>query len=104
MVIDGLDECGKDVIQQILNVIKRLAACQSSVVKMFISSRDDVRIIESLKKYPVLQASAVNISNDMEIYVKGAVRDRIESGDLIVRSPELEAVIIAELISKAHGM
>ena len=104
VVIDGLDECGKDVLQQILDVIKSLAACQPSVIKLFISSRDDIRIIESLKKYPVLQASAVDISNDMQVYVKGAVRDRIESGDLIVRSPELEAVIITELTSKAHGM
>ncbi|KAL8784999.1 MAG: hypothetical protein Q9195_008810 [Heterodermia aff. obscurata] len=104
VVIDGLDECNKDVLQQILDVIKRLATRQSPVIKLFISSRDDIRIVESLKQYPVLQVSAVNLSNDMEIYVKGAVRDRIESGDLIVRSPELEAAIIAELTTKAHGM
>ena len=104
VVIDGLDECTKDVLQQILDVIKRLAVCQSSVTKLFISSRDDIRIIESLKKYPVLKAPAANISSDMEIYVKGAVKDRIKSGDLIVRSPELELVIIAELTNKAHGM
>ena len=104
VIIDGLDECNKDALQQILNAIKCLATCQSSVIKLFISSRDDIRIIEPLKSYPVLQASPVNTSNDMEIYVKGAVRDRIQSGDLIVRSPELEAIIIAELTSKAHGM
>ena len=104
LIIDGLDECSKDVLQQILDVIRSLAACQSSVIKLFISSRDDIRIFEYLKKYPILQASAVNLSNDMEVYVKGAVRDRIESGDLIVRNSELEAVIITELTSKAQGM
>ena len=104
VVIDGLDECGKDVLQQILDVIRSLATCPPSVIKLFISSRDDIRIIESLKKYPVLQATAVDLSNDIELYVKGAVRDRIESGNLIVRNPGLEAVIVAELTSKAHGM
>ena len=104
VVIDGLDECNKDVLQQILDVIKGLATCQSSVIKLFISCRDDIRITESLKAYPVLQASTVDLSNDMNNYVKGAMRSRVESGDLIIRSQELEAVIIAELTSRAHGM
>lgn len=104
IIIDGLDECYKSVTENILGVVTSLTACPTSIIKFFISSRDDNRISEPLKMYPVIQLSASLLASDMRTYVTGAVGYRIRSGDLILRNSELEILIVTELTNKAQGM
>lgn len=104
IVIDGLDECDKDTRHDILSYIKEIAISNISLVRVFVSCREEDQILHSLKLHSYIHLTASMLSDDIESFVVNSVSSRIKSEDLKIRNPALEREIIAELMAKADGM
>lgn len=102
--LDGLDECRKEERVTILSMLNRVIRSDGPVVKIFVTSQQEVDIAVSLKEFSRLEVSAHKISSDIGSYIKGAVRSSIESGDLLVQTACLESDIISALVDGAQGM
>jgi len=102
--LDGLDECRKEERVRILSAINEIVSCGCPVVKVFITSQQEVDIAASLGRFPRLEVSTDRISSDIGCFIKGTVRSCIESGSLVVRTAGLELDIISALVDGAQGM
>ena len=103
-VFDGLDECEKQPRQDILNLLNQLATFEKVSVRALVTCRDEDQLLRSLLSYPRIQLTAIALGGDIELFVKGSVRSRIDSGQLTIKDPDLEHQIVQELVDKAHGM
>lgn len=104
IVIDGLDECDKDIRHDMLSYINQVTVSNTTIVRVFVSCREEDQILHSLKLHSKLHLNPSMFSDDIESYVIKSVSSRIKSEDLRIRNPALEREIITELVSKAHGM
>lgn len=104
MVLDGLDECEKEVKEQMIAFLECLTNPRSTVVKLFVSCREEDNILRSLTKFSRIHVTSAASEDDIVSYISGSVRSRIEAGQLRLRNPELEQEIVSELVDKANGM
>ena len=104
MIIDGIDECEKPAREYLIALLERLLALSNASVKIFVSSREDNQISRSFDKYPCVQLSETLLAKDIETFVIGSVRSKINTRRLRVSDPALEHEIVSELVTKAHGM
>ena len=107
IIIDGLDECSKEARRRILDFVKTTLAGTSSLVKFFLSSREDGDIVFNLKSFPNLQISSGMNQADIETFVKVETQQLIEKGLLLLHSQSkecLENEIVAKLAGDADGM
>ncbi len=104
IVLDGLDECEKQPRQDILNFLERLSTLSKTCVRTFVSCRDEDQLLRSLQPSDRIQITEAVLGSDIESFVKGSVRSKIDTGQLMTRNPNLEHEIVKELVSKAHGM
>ncbi|KAI5839362.1 hypothetical protein DFP73DRAFT_634572 [Morchella snyderi] len=105
IVIDALDECDRSTRASLIAAVKCILG-SSSVVKIFISSREDSDIVRALKDVPNITISARLNSGDIERFVYSELDRRIENGDLLdgLISEGLKAAIRKTLIDKSDGM
>lgn len=104
IIIDGLDECKKNVWQDVLILIKDLIQKGTPCVKFFVSCREEDQILQGLAQYFHIQISTEAVSRDISAFIQGAVRSRLDSGDLRIYNPTLEKDITHKLEAKAQGM
>ena len=104
VIIDGLDECEREARRDAIALIEALLVHNKAVVKTFVSCREDEHILRSLDIHPCIQLSETMMATDIDAFITGTVRSRVISGELRVNTPALEEEIVAELVSKAHGM
>ena len=104
IVLDGLDECDKEPRQQIITLLNRLSELDGLIAKPLILCRDEDQLLRSLQWIPQIRITPSALESDIESFVTGSVRTKLQSGELKIRNPSLENEIITELISKAHGM
>lgn len=104
IIIDGLDECKKNVWQDVLILIKDLIQKGTPCVKVFVSCREEDQILQGLAQYFHIQISTEAVSRDISAFIQGAVRSRLDSGDLKIHNPILEKDITHKLEAKAQGM
>jgi len=102
IVIDGLDECRKEDQALVLSAMKRLAPITTT--KLFISSREDDLIKKALSGCPQIDFSAANVGRDIESFVEGTVKSKLQSRELAISNPCLEQEIISALVDGASGM
>ncbi|KAI9666864.1 MAG: hypothetical protein M1831_001369 [Alyxoria varia] len=76
VVVDALDECAKDTRQDLVNAFSRLLQESSGLVKLFISSRDDLDIVLHMNAYPDIKIEAQDNKDDILRYVESSV-DRL---------------------------
>ncbi|SLM35735.1 P-loop containing nucleoside triphosphate hydrolase [Lasallia pustulata] len=101
IVIDGLDECGKDAQEDILFIVKTLASFDRAIVKVVVFSRENAYLSTVLKHYPCLHTSEAALTRDIVSFVKKTVESKLEAGELVIRNPTLKEEIISELVTKA---
>jgi hypothetical protein len=105
IIVDGLDECGKQTSIGVQSLVK-LACDENSNIRLMILSRDLLEIGGLLKnEYTQLEVEAR--SGDLELYVAAEIerRQRIfGSGQLRIKSPELKNHIMKTLVERAGGM
>jgi hypothetical protein len=105
ILIDGIDELGKEEQNIVLSVVKRLGQLKSIEVKVFVSSRrEETYITKSLQNFRRIDLSTANTTSDIACFIKGTVRSKIESEELILQNPSLEHDIVRALLDGAQGM
>lgn len=106
IVIDGFDECSLQDLDTILEAFQWITASRSSVLKIFLSSRQDVRmnIARKFISYYHRIMSCTELDADIATYIEVAIEEKISSRQLSVGDPNLLPVIYHALTEGAHGM
>ncbi|MCJ1352386.1 MAG: hypothetical protein MMC33_002370, partial [Icmadophila ericetorum] len=106
IVIDALDECIPARRYEILKTLDNIIQKSASLVKVFVSSREDNDIVCRLKDSPNVIIHASDNGKDIERFIHSEVEKAIEDkrmlrGDI---SDELKNRIITTLAKGANGM
>lgn len=106
IVIDALDECDPARRHKLLEALDRIIQESSSLVKVFVSSRDDGDIKQRLKKSHNIYIDASDNSDDIETFIRHELDDAIKGGRLLGGkvSADLQNHIQEQLTRGAHGM
>lgn len=107
IIIDALDECNPGTRRHLLEALQSILRKSPTLVKIFVSSRDDQDIVYRLEKYPNLEISSRKNTNDINKFVVTETAELIMSGDLLrysQRKDEIQQKIIDQVALKADGM
>ncbi|KAI1864951.1 uncharacterized protein JN550_008497 [Neoarthrinium moseri] len=107
IIIDALDECRTDTRRQLLDCLEYILLESTTLVKIFVSSRDDQDIVCKLQVYPGLELSSRLNSKDITYFVKSETDQLIARGQLLRSSTsriELSAKIVEDVTDGAQGM
>jgi hypothetical protein len=103
IVIDALDECNPATRRQFLNAMESILRDSSSLVKIFVSSRDDQDIVYKLQQYPNLELSSDRNQDDIAKFVESETNSMIKSGAMLRYSTSKEE-LRQRIIEGAHGV
>jgi hypothetical protein len=106
IAIDALDETYPNERWKLFNALKTLIESSTSLVKVFVSSRDDDDITRKLNDVPNLYIKASDNMADIERFIHREIKRSIEDGRLLRGEvkEELKQEIISTLLSKSDGM
>ena len=104
IILDGLDECEKDVQQTVTNTLHRLLRLEHPLVKVLVTCRDEGHLMTKFSNFGRLEISRHASAADIHSYISHAVASNLSSGDLTLRNPALGEEIVSKLLSKAQGM
>ncbi|KAB8295087.1 hypothetical protein EYC80_007025 [Monilinia laxa] len=106
IVIDGLDECDPIKRNDLLLALQKIITKSNSIVKVFVSSRDDHDLVCHLVNSPNLYIHAADNTEDIVIFIRSRVQEAIRDGKLLCGrvSDRLKNIIIGRLIKEANGM
>lgn len=104
--IDGFDECSKDDRMTILKMLHRLMFSSQSVIKVFLSSREDIKgdIGRVFGSCPQVAMDCEEARADISTYVNDVIEDNLEGGELEIGNIQLKQDILDALIRGAKGM
>jgi hypothetical protein len=107
IIIDALDECDAENRRGLLKMLTKILQESSSLVKVFVSSRNDQDIVTRLEHYPNLHITSDRNNDDIAAFVKYQTERLIEDGDLLQYSAsksKMKDLIINNVIEGANGM
>ena len=106
IVIDAVDECYEGKKGSLLKSLRTIVDSSTTLVRVFISSRNDRDIAVRLQGLPNLTIEEDITKKDMKRFIQKELRHCVEGKDLLYGdvSPELERLLGAELLAKASGM
>lgn len=106
IVIDALDECDPDRRHELFEALDMIIQQSASLVKVFVSSRDDGDIVCRLTSSPNVFIRTSDNEVDIECFARTEVAQAIKKKRLIKGnvSGQLENRILETLIDGAHGM
>ncbi|KAI9040339.1 uncharacterized protein KD926_008296 [Aspergillus affinis] len=107
IIIDALDECDQLACYELLDALHEIVAESEEVVKVFVSSRDDVDVIgQSLEKCGQIPISPSQNGGDIRRFIDTEL-DRLIKKRLLLRgriSKDLRKKVIKTLNKGAQGM
>lgn len=106
ILIDALDECRSSQRHELLGALDVILERSAHLVKVFVSSRDDIDIVLRLQEHPNIYISVGDNTGDIERFIQFEIQKaqsdrRLLKGTL---SFELTELIIESLTEKAGGM
>jgi hypothetical protein len=106
IIIDALDECDRRLRPKLLEALDDIIQKSASLVKVFVSSRDDNDIVCQLVNTPNVIIHASDNDEDIKRFVECRVDQSIENKTLLSGnvSSDLRNGIIANLTEGAQGM
>jgi hypothetical protein len=107
VIIDAMDECDPMTRLELLQALENVLQVSSSLVKVFVSSRDDQDIVLRLSDYPNLEIDSQRNSDDIARFVKDEVEKLIQARKLLRYSncqAEMKKLVIDKVIEGAAGM
>lgn len=107
IIIDALDECQQGTRRKFLDCLERLMRNSPTLIKIFISSRDDHDIQYKLQNYPSLELSSALNSHDIAQFVRTETNSLVKQGILLQSSSRkdlLSQTIISIVSRMARGM
>lgn len=105
-VIDGFDECTRADRLIVLKMLHGLVSSSRSIVKVFLSSRDDM-IGDIARVFDTCQQMTMDCEEaqaDIPTYINDVIVEKIGNGELEVGSIQLVQDIRDALIKGANGM
>ena len=70
IVIDSPHECDPKTRRDLLESLRAIVRGSSSLVKLFVSSRDDQDLVDELQDFSNIEISSQNNSDDIEAFVR----------------------------------
>jgi hypothetical protein len=106
IIIDALDECDPNRRQELLQALDEIIQKSANLIKVFVSSRDDIDIVLRLKHSPNVFIQASDNKEDIENFVHAEVEHSINNHKLLRGQvpSQLKIQIISALIEGAQGM
>lgn len=106
IIVDALDECDPLNRDELLHSLGTIISNSSSLVKIFVSSRDDSDIVLRLEDIPNLSIRARDNEKDIQRFVRDEITRRIERKELLRGkvSEELKEKIINTVTEGSDGM
>ncbi|PVH75975.1 ankyrin [Cadophora sp. DSE1049] len=107
IVIDALDECDLEKRADLLEALESILRESASLVKIFVSSRDDQDIVWHLRSYPNLELSSDKNKDDIISFVQKETESLIQRGKLLRWSTDKENLrtkIMEKVTKDADGM
>ena len=106
IIIDALDECHPDQRHQLLQALDLLLEQSAHLVKVFVSSRDDIDIALKLQKHPNIYIDINDNKQDINKFIHSEVEKALTEGRLLkgTISSELKDTVTESLAEKAGGM
>jgi hypothetical protein len=107
LVLDGLDEATESSQTLICGKLKQLIEKLGFSVKLLITGREELGSLLMLDisvPFSRVPISPNAISLDIGNYVRASTRRRILDGSLVISDPDLEQLIVSELVNGAKGM
>lgn len=107
IIIDALDECHPETRYKLLDKLQDILRQSPTLVKIFVSSRNDQDITDKLRDYSALELSSDFNSVDLNRFVEYHTELLIKQGKLLhssYRKDEISQKIIQKLSSGAHGV
>jgi hypothetical protein len=107
VIIDALDECDPHSRVDLLEILENILQDSSSLIKIFVSSRDDQDIVFSLRQYPNLNISSERNFDDIVAFVNFETQRLVKKRALLQYSSnkeDLQQMVIDRVIDGANGM
>jgi hypothetical protein len=106
IIIDALDECQPERRHDLLTALDAIIKNSANLVKIFVSSRDDIDIVLRLENSPNILINSNDNGEDIERFIHSEVERSIAERRLLNGkvSEELKNRIIISLIGGAGGM
>ncbi|KAJ9196266.1 hypothetical protein DTO164E3_6322 [Paecilomyces variotii] len=106
IILDALDECTLESREELLDTIDYIVQESPTLVKIFVSSRDDQDIASQLQGYPKVELSSSKNSKDITAFVHQEVQV-LKCKRPLRGVPNVEEVaqsIISKITTEANGM
>ena len=106
ILIDALDECQSGLRHELLGALDVLLERSDHLVKVFVSSRDDIEIVLRLQMHPNIYISINDNKEDIHRFIQSEIQKAKSHKRLLkgTASPELTSLITQKLTRKAGGM
>ena len=104
IILDAVDECDSESQKDIIGFVKHVHSAEDCLTRCIIFSREEAKLVSGFQKYPSFKISSATVSRDITAFVEDSVAERVENGDLVLKSPELKDLISSTLIEGANGM
>lgn len=107
IVIDAMDECNPDKRKSFLHAMEFILRESPTLIKIFVSSRNDQDIVFKLQGYPNLELSSDRNSEDIAMFVESEAKRLIEEGAMLrfsTKQEDLRVKIVTQVTSSADGM
>lgn len=101
IIVDGLDECGKNT-PLVVDSLIALNDDEDATVKMILLSRDEIDIRERLQNFVKLSIAAN--TSDLKLYVGAEIDLRTRKKRLRIKDESLKEHILERLVNGAKGM
>lgn len=104
--IDALDECRSNQRHELLGALDVLLERSAHLVKVLVSSRDDIDIVLRLQKHPNIYINIHDNKDDIHRFIQFKIQKAQDDGRLLkgTVSPELITHVTKTLAMKAEGM
>jgi ankyrin repeat protein len=106
ILIDALDECDPNKRHLLFKALRRITSESANIVKVLVSSRDDLDISLGLQGLPEIYIRAADNEEDIKKFVDLEIEKVISEGRLLSGrvSKQLKSHILSALLQKAQGM
>ena len=78
ILIDALDECNKETRAELLDALQYLLQESSTLIKIFVASRNNHDLLDVLKDYPQIRIEGSKNQTDIDKFVERKVDDCID--------------------------
>ena len=104
IIIDALDECNQESRLVLLKSLKKIMVSSPSLIKVFVSSREDYDIVLHLNHCPNLEISACRNEADVESFIDKVVDESVSKKQLLSGKPPSDLVkLIKEVFRQQAG-